>query len=172
MTAALCDGFLLLHKGWYLLLPRLQQKLTFTESLLCTTHMFIPSVFTNTVLTAILKRRSLFICSIVQMRKLRWSLQVLMGWTRIESSQRDPESLCFIKQTLLSSDFCLHSGPLRASQVALMVKNPPANAGDPRDVGSIPGWGRSPGEGHGNPLQHSCLRTPWTEEPGSHSPWY
>ena len=47
-----------------------------------------------------------------------------------------------------------------------VVKNLPANAGDPGDVGSIPGWGRSPGEGHGNPLQHSCLRTPWTEEPG------
>ena len=38
-----------------------------------------------------------------------------------------------------------------------MVKNPPANAGDPRDVGSIPGSGRSPGEGHGNPLQYSGL---------------
>ena len=37
-----------------------------------------------------------------------------------------------------------------------MVKNPPANAGDIRDVGSIPGWGRSPGGGHGNPLQYSC----------------
>ena len=40
-----------------------------------------------------------------------------------------------------------------ASQVALMVKNPPANAGDTRDVGSIPGSRRSPGGGHGNPLQ-------------------
>ena len=38
-----------------------------------------------------------------------------------------------------------------------MVKNPPANGGDVRDVGSIPGSGRSPGEGNGNPLQHSCL---------------
>ena len=38
-----------------------------------------------------------------------------------------------------------------------MVKNPPANAGDLRDIGSIPGSGRSPGGGHGNPLQHSCL---------------
>ena len=35
-----------------------------------------------------------------------------------------------------------------------MVKNPPANAGD---VGSVPGWERSPGEGNGNPLQYSCL---------------
>ena len=44
-----------------------------------------------------------------------------------------------------------------ASQVALVVKNQPANAGDVRVVGSIPGLGRSPGGGHGNPLQYSCL---------------
>ena len=49
-----------------------------------------------------------------------------------------------------------------ASQVALVVKNPPANAGDVRDMGSIPGLGRFPGGGNGNPLQ----RIPWTEEPG------
>ena len=47
-----------------------------------------------------------------------------------------------------------------ASQVALVVKNPPANAGDVRDTGSIPGLGRSPGGGHGNPLQSSCLKDP------------
>ena len=41
-----------------------------------------------------------------------------------------------------------------------MVKNPPASAGDTRDAGSIPGVGRSPGEGNGNPLQHSCLGDP------------
>ena len=46
---------------------------------------------------------------------------------------------------------------VQASQVALVVKNPPANAGDVRDVGSIPGSGRSPGEGNGNLLQYSCL---------------
>jgi len=38
-----------------------------------------------------------------------------------------------------------------------VVKNPPANAGDSGDTGSIPGLGRSPGEGNGNPLQYSCL---------------
>ena len=38
-----------------------------------------------------------------------------------------------------------------------VVKNLPANAGDARDVGSIPGLARSPGGGHGNPLQYSCL---------------
>ena len=41
-----------------------------------------------------------------------------------------------------------------------MVKNPPANAGDTRDVGSIPGSGRFPGEGNGHPLQYSCLGNP------------
>ena len=41
-----------------------------------------------------------------------------------------------------------------------MVKNPPVNAGDSRDAGSIPGWGRSPGEVNGNPLHYSCLENP------------
>ena len=40
------------------------------------------------------------------------------------------------------------------------VKNLPANAGDTRDVGSVPGSGRSPGGGHGNPVQYSCLENP------------
>jgi len=53
-----------------------------------------------------------------------------------------------------------------ASQVALVVKNLPASAGDLRDLGSIPGLARSPGEGNGNPLQYSCLENPWTEKPG------
>ena len=44
-----------------------------------------------------------------------------------------------------------------ASQAALVVKTPPASAGDVRDVGSIPGSGRSPGEGHGHAIQYSSL---------------
>ena len=47
-----------------------------------------------------------------------------------------------------------------ASQVALVVKNPSANAEDIRDVGLIPGLGRSPVGGHGNQLQYSCLENP------------
>ena len=47
-----------------------------------------------------------------------------------------------------------------ASQVALVVTNPPASAGDIRDVGSIPGLGRSLRGGHGIPLQDSCLENP------------
>ena len=42
----------------------------------------------------------------------------------------------------------------------LVVKNLPANAGDTRDAGSIPGSGRYPGEGNGNPLQYSCPENP------------
>ena len=45
----------------------------------------------------------------------------------------------------------------------LLVKNLPANEGD---AVYIPGLGRSPGEGNGNPLQYSCLEIPWTEESG------
>ena len=52
------------------------------------------------------------------------------------------------------------------SQVALVVKNPPACAGDTRDVGSIPGSVRSPEEENGNPLQYSCLGNPMVREAG------
>ena len=52
------------------------------------------------------------------------------------------------------------------SQVAPVVKNPPANAGDIRDAGLIPGMERSPGGGYDNPLHILAWRIPWTEEPG------
>ena len=52
-----------------------------------------------------------------------------------------------------------------ASQVVLVVKNLPANAGDVRGAGPIPGLGRSPGGGHGNPHQFLAWRILWTEEP-------
>ena len=51
-----------------------------------------------------------------------------------------------------------HEETAWVSQVVLVVKNPPANAEDVRDVGSIHGWGRCPGVGNGNPLQYSCLQ--------------
>ena len=53
---------------------------------------------------------------------------------------------------------------IRASHVTPGVKNLPANAGDRRDMGLIPGWGRSPGGGHGNPLQYSYLKNPMDRE--------
>ena len=54
----------------------------------------------------------------------------------------------------------------RCSQLALVVKNSPANAVDGRHTSSIPGSGKSPGSGLSSPLQYSCLGNPWTEEPG------
>ena len=58
----------------------------------------------------------------------------------------------FITQTQVKIHLAFH--------VVLVVKNPPANAGDIRDAGLIPGLGRSPGGGHGSPLQYSCLENP------------
>ena len=58
---------------------------------------------------------------------------------------------------------------LRASQVALAVKNLPA--GDTRDAGSVPGSGRSPGGLHGNPLLYSCLENPMDRGAWRASPW-
>ena len=51
-----------------------------------------------------------------------------------------------------------------ASQVLPVVNNPPANAEDMRHSGLIPGLGRSPGEGHGNPLQYACLENPYGQK--------
>ena len=60
-----------------------------------------------------------------------------------------------------------------ASQVVLAAKNPPASAGDARDMGSIPGSGRSPGEENGSPLQQACLGNPMDRERSlvGYSPW-
>ena len=88
--------------------------------------------------------------------------------------QRYIHSFFFSRSLLLSS---LLSFPLRimphyqvrapplwvhliSTQVALVVKNPLANAGDKRDTALIPGSGRFPGGGHGNPLQYTCLENP------------
>ena len=59
--------------------------------------------------------------------------------------------------THMAESWCLVWEVRGSSQGALVVKSPPANARDLRDVGSIPGSGRSPGEENSNPLQYSCL---------------
>ena len=64
------------------------------------------------------------------------------------------------------NNLMLHTVQFWTSQVAPVVKNPPASEGGLRDLGSFPGSGSSPGGGHGTPLQSSCLENPWTEEPG------
>ena len=73
--------------------------------------------------------------------------------------------LVICPQAIVNDGICIrteeHLAPnIEVSQVALVVKNLPANEGHIRDTGSIPGLGRSPGGGHGNPLQYSCLENP------------
>ena len=81
------------------------------------------------------------------------------GWKRKRAWQSQAGSQCFLS---VSGEWSLkelrwHFG---VSQVAVVVKNPPANAGDIRDMDSMLGLGRSPGGVHGNPLQYSCLENP------------
>ena len=78
------------------------------------------------------------------------------SWTQLKQlSTHRPEAICgSMPGNITSLTSC------GASQVALVVKNPPANAGDVRDASSIPGLGRSAGEEHSNPLQYSCLENP------------
>ena len=68
--------------------------------------------------------------------------------------------LIYFSQKANSPSKILQGIRSRASQVALVVKNPPANAGDIRDMSLISGSGRSSGGGHGNTLQYSCLDNP------------
>ena len=70
----------------------------------------------------------------------------------------------FVKKTQYS--LVCFSLLLRASPVAQLVKNLPANTGATGDAGSIPGLGRSPEEGNDNSLQYSCMENPMAEEPG------
>ena len=120
---------------------------------------------------------------ILQARTLEW---VAISSCRGSSGCRDQTCLLSCKQILyplshlgspntshlkyLSLAFTHTKKNKQASHVALVVKNLPANAGirdirEPiRDMGSIPGLGRSPGEGNGNPLQYSCLENPMDRE--------
>ena len=74
------------------------------------------------------------------------------GLSRVFSNSTVQKHQFFSAQLSLWSSSHIHT-----SQVVLVVKNPPDNAGDIRDMGSIPGSGRSPGEGNGNPFQYYCL---------------
>ena len=65
-----------------------------------------------------------------------------------------------LKKNGESVEITLRLVEISTSQVVLVVKNPPAHAGDTRDAGSVAGSGRSPGGGHSSPLQYSCLENP------------
>ena len=98
----------------------------------------------------LLQRFHINLCSL-QKHFLRLHLLFAPEFQAISSDEQDLGSS--------SADSCFNvwGEILGASQVVLVVKNPSANAGDIRDTGSIPGSGRSPGGGHSNPLQYSCL---------------
>ena len=81
--------------------------------------------------------------------KLVYCNTMLVKHTLISGGPKTPAAFATFKE-LLS----------RTSQVVLVVKNPTASAGEARDMNSIPGSKRSPGGGHGNPLQYSCLENP------------
>ena len=100
---------------------------------------------------------------------LRWGLTplLLQAYESRYHRQLVPRHLLFCSPQVNSTKhlFCLPFYFILelingASQVVLVVKNPPANAGDLRDTGSIPGSGKSPGGRHSNPLQYSCLENP------------
>ena len=78
----------------------------------------------------------------------------------IISSLHQLGMLCTLIYSLIHQSLVDPCDTPEASQVALVVKNLLANAGDVRDTGLIPGSGRSPQGGHGNPLQYSCLENP------------
>ena len=91
----------------------------------------------------------------------RLTLPAVLWWTGALN--------CFPSVSPLVWEVCEDRGPVYlvlGFPGGASGKELPANAGDIRDMGSVPGWGRSPGDGHGNPLQCSCLETPWTEELG------
>ena len=79
----------------------------------------------------------------------------LSSWQMAHQNGNRNESVSYLSGTLHSH---------LASQMSLVVKNLCADAGDLRDAGSIPGWGRSSGGRHGNPLQYSCLENPMDRE--------
>ena len=86
---------------------------------------------------------------------LKWSSSIAHDFTWIKKRTSTREGWGVEKDWQFEISRCK-----LASQVVLAVKNLPANAGDVRDSGLIPGSGRSPRAGHCNPLQYSCLETP------------
>ena len=87
-----------------------------------------------------------------------------LGSSAVRGILPDQESNPRLLQWQVDSSSLSHQAeaqrPLLGSQMALVIKNLSANAGDVRDTGSIPGSGKSPGGGNGDPLQYSCLENP------------
>ena len=121
-----------------------------------------------------------------QVGRLLWPLscpadgRLLPGSPRVPSSLPvspgfllllDGQSSCCFRVPPSWSHLTYISSISRASQAMLVVKNPPPGAGDVKDTGLIPGLGRSPGGGHGDPLLYSYLETLMDRGAWRSSPW-
>ena len=95
-----------------------------------------------------------FSCFVIQFSSVQSLSRVQLFATPWTAAYQAPLPMGFSKQEYWSRL------PLPSPQVVLVVKKLPANAGDIRDVGLIPGSERSPGGWHGNPFQNSCLENP------------
>ena len=113
--------------------------------------------FVSTVMSLLFKMLSRFVTAFLPRSKL-----LLISWLQALSiSILEPKKIKSVTaSTFYASIWHEMMGPEGASQMALSVKNLPANAGETRNLGSIPGLGRSPEGGHGNPPQYSCLENP------------
>ena len=98
---------------------------------------------------------------------------IVRNWRNGEKDNENTSIILFPRDKIIMITFSWHCIRLfQASQVALVVENLTASAGDMRDVGSIPGSGRSLGVGNGNPLQYSCLEKPMDRRRQvGYSPW-
>ena len=107
-------------------------------------------------------------------REMSWGMLLVKGFDK-RGSRRNAYKKCYQGGVvdLLCRMCCFFSVLFPwASQVVLEVKNPPASAGDVRDTGLIPGWGRPAGEGHGNPPEYFCVENPHGQRSlAGYSPW-
>ena len=120
--------------------------------------LFVRAVVCFSLICKIPKIKALFIYSHNNSVIIKWMLHNSLSglWSGNHCSRS-------LTRNFINYFWIMHKW---ASQVVLVIKNPPANAGDLRDTGSIPGWGRSPGGKHSNPLQCS-----WLENPLSRGSW-
>ena len=89
------------------------------------------------------------------------SVCIFVSYVGVPSKSEREKQASYINAYRRNLEKCADEPIARTSQVPLVIKNPPANAGDIRDVGLILAAGRCPGGGHGNPLQCSCLKSPY-----------
>ena len=119
-------------------------------------HSFDSWTLVSKVVSLLFNTLSRFVIAFLPRSKL-----LLISWLQSPSAViLQTKKIKFISAPTFSPSVCCEVVGSGASQVALVVKNLPASAEDLRDMGSIPGLGKSPGGGHSNPLQYSCLENP------------